>query len=157
MPRNPIGTSQPNQWTPPDELRQLRLSRFLSSFEVDPLTGCWLWQSTMLRKGYGKTGNVLAHRYSYVQFVGPIPVGRQIDHLCRAHACVNPDHLEAVTARENLMRGDTMAARRAAITHCPVGHRYDRKNTYITRRNERKCRACGRSAARIRRLEASHS
>ncbi len=73
-------------------------------------TPCWVWQKTIMRpRGYGTTHHngksVMAHRWYYEQHKGPIPEGLHIDHLCRVNACVNPDHLEAVTCKENLRRG----------------------------------------------------
>jgi len=78
---------------------------------------CWEWQGERVR-GYGRTWRtgerILAHRYSYETFVGPIPPGLEIDHLCRNRACVLPAHLEAVTRQENIRR-----TRRAT---CKNGH-----------------------------------
>ena len=88
--------------------------------------------------GYARWGNVYAHRAAYELFVGPIPSGYEIDHLCRVRDCVNPDHLEAVTRRENLLRGDTFAATHAAKTECPRGHPYDT----ITAQGARRCSIC---------------
>lgn len=83
-------------------------------------SGCWLWASTLNRKGYGtiRAGGsapkrFLAHRVAYQLVVGAIPAGLQLDHLCRVRHCVNPAHLEAVTARENLRRGMGPAVTRA--------------------------------------------
>lgn len=78
--------------------------------EVDAgyLSPCWLWTGKQHKKGYGliqvRGKRQRAHRYVYEQLVGPIPEGLEIDHLCRNKPCVNPDHLEPVTLRENLRR-----------------------------------------------------
>jgi hypothetical protein len=74
--------------------------------KVDKTETCWLWTGAMLN-GYGKFWagkTVFAHRWSYERFIGPIPKGLHLDHLCRVPACVRPDHLEAVTNRENVLR-----------------------------------------------------
>ena len=85
-------------------------ARFLS--RIDKSTGCWLWTAHINPKsGYvqfrigGRAGKmVLAHRWAYQHFVGEIPKGLQLDHLCRIRHCVNPSHLEPVTASENTIR-----------------------------------------------------
>lgn len=111
-------------------------------------SGCWIWCGSLGRGGYGKVGHygktLLAHRFVYTELVGPIPRGLQLDHLCRTRACVNPDHLEPVTCRENLMRGDTWQARNAAKTHCPRGHEYTEQNTYRYPDGRRRCILCRR-------------
>ena len=110
--------------------------------------GCWVWQLCILQTGYGcirvggKTRN--AHRVSYETFRGPVPDGLVLDHLCRNRACVNPDHLEPVTPRENVLRGMARQVK-ADITHCPRGHAYDEPNTYSWR-GRRFCRACNQAA-----------
>ncbi len=87
--------------------------------------------------------NVLGHRWSYNRFKGPIPEGMELDHLCRNRLCVNPNHLEPVTSRENTLRGETIPARLITVTHCPEGHEYTKDNTY-TYKNMRHCRECGK-------------
>jgi HNH endonuclease len=81
----------------------------LSHYEIDA-TGCWLWQGATWGNGYGKTstkihGTRLAHRALYIEHIGPIPKGQDLDHLCRVHKCVNPKHLEPVSRSTNLVRG----------------------------------------------------
>ncbi|MGI5247775.1 HNH endonuclease signature motif containing protein [Dactylosporangium sp. CA-139066] len=89
---------------------------------------------------------IFLHRASYQAFVGPIPPGLHIDHLCRQRSCGNPEHLEAVTPRENLVRGNA-GSNQLRKTHCPQGHPYDESNTYHGKKG-RFCRACGREATR---------
>ena len=115
--------------------------------------GCMLWVGARDGRGYGDfyyNGSVgQAHRYSYEYFVGPIPKGLALDHLCRTPLCVRPDHLEPVTWRENLMRGNTHTRRNAEKTHCVHGHEYTEENTYRCPKGWRRCRAC--TAVRSRR------
>jgi hypothetical protein len=96
--------------------------------------GCWRWQGAVTARGYGmvRVGpvNWPVHRLSYATFVGPIPEGLQIDHVyargCRHKDCCNPDHLEAVTSRENTLRSLTgPSAVNARKTHCQNGHPFE--------------------------------
>jgi hypothetical protein len=113
-------------------------------------SGCWIWTAA-LNDGYGVfwTGerNTYAHRFAYEQLVGEIPTGLQIDHLCRNRSCVNPEHMEPVTGRVNILRGYTFAAQQASRTHCPEGHAFTEENTY-RRGNHRECLKCRRRRAR---------
>ena len=80
-------------------------------------------------------------RVAYEMVVGPIPDGLQIDHLCRVRNCVNPDHLEPVTPRENTMRGYSIQAQNARKTHCIHGHPFE-GNTYARPDGNRECAVC---------------
>ena len=105
--------------------------------------------------GYGTVRRhgivVRAHRATYELFVGPIPEGLQLDHLCRNTACVNPAHLEPVTIGENRRRG-LLGVLGALPTHCRHGHEYTPENTHIYPGDgSRVCRACGREKRRRQR------
>ena len=108
--------------------------------------GCWVWTGHLVM-GYGQfwishTEPIRAHRFSYLMAKASIPEGLQLDHLCRKKACVNPEHLEAVTQSVNLLRGNTylMNGNRKK-THCIHGHPFDLFNT-IYEGNKRHCRTC---------------
>jgi hypothetical protein len=116
-------------------------------------TPCWLWTAST-SQGYGRFGNwddrsrtQLAHRVAYEMFVGPVPSGLTIDHLCRNALCVNPGHFELVTSGVNALRGSGPAAANARKTHCSAGHEFDAENTYLYK-GRRECRACRREALR---------
>ncbi|WP_275463353.1 HNH endonuclease signature motif containing protein [Streptomyces noursei] len=119
---------------------------------------CHLWTGATNERGYGAVWingrTVKAHRYAYEQANGPIPAGLEIDHRCRRRECVNPDHLDAVTHRVNILRSTNHVARRAAVTHCPAGHPYDQANTIRAKNGTRKCRACKNASARAARARA---
>lgn len=108
---------------------------------------CWVWTGRAESNGYGRFTKthghpVGAHRMAYELAVGPIPSELTIDHLCRNHICVNPEHLEAVTQQVNTLRGETSAAANTRKTHCPQGHPYDLLNTRYDKRGSRYCLRC---------------
>ena len=122
----------------------LAIDRFWQA--VEKTDTCWLWKRPRA-DGYGRLfldrhRAVMAHRFSYEVHVGKIPNGLQIDHLCRVRNCVNPAHLELVTGRENVLRGEGTAAKRARQTHCVNGHRFTNRNTYVNSKGHRTCKRC---------------
>lgn len=103
----------------------------------------------MLRKlPYGvfwKDGRAqMAHRVAYEFARGPIPDGLTVDHLCGNPSCVNPAHLEAVSLRENILRGTGPSAHNAVKATCKRGHPFDATTRGKTGRMERRCYACNR-------------
>jgi hypothetical protein len=115
--------------------------------------GCWVWTKYRDRNGYGRlyVGNrvVLAHRFAYEAFIGPVPNGLPLDHLCRNRACCNPRHADPVPQVQNLHRSpETVNTINAAKTACPRDHPYDSVNTYVDSTGARHCRACRSDANR---------
>lgn len=125
-------------------------ARLLTRTERDETTGCWIWTGGKTTKGYASInafgGPTRAHRVAYRLFVGEIPEGKELDHLCRTPACINPDHLEPVTHAVNVKRGRVGANMRDR-THCKQGHEFTEENT--GRRSDcegRICLTCQRAA-----------
>jgi hypothetical protein len=131
------------------------------------LGACWLWLASIGSHGYGQfnegpgpNGTKLirsAHRLTWEDANGPVPVGLELDHLCRVRSCCRPTHLETVSRIENVRRGG--AGRHNAIkTHCKQGHPFDELNTAVyvahTGTLGRACRACHNAAGRRRRAVA---
>lgn len=116
----------------------------------DSVTGCWNWTGHCNPdNGYPRVTrnkrSYYAYRVGYELMVGPIPSGLQIDHLCRNPKCINPDHLEPVTALVNVRRSFGNNSKRS----CPRGHEYDADNTRL-HKGRRYCITCvnARNAAR---------
>jgi hypothetical protein len=130
------------------------LPRRLLNYVVDD-NGCHVWQGACNKRGYGqikiKGKQVGVHIVAYEFHVGPVPDGLTIDHTCENHPCINPEHLEPVTMRVNILRASTtLAGINARKTHCPHGHRYSPKNTYVSKDGRRYCRQCQRVRQRVR-------
>ena len=104
---------------------------------------------------------MLAHRAYYERYVGPIPEGLVIDHLCRNRRCVNPTHLEPVTSAENNLRGLGPGAVNRRKKACHRGHAFTPENTYHPPSDpkHRMCRACPTivRAAAPERYRAQHN
>jgi len=124
--------------------------------------GCWSWTAFLDGCGYAayrgkghRTSTV--HRVIYEQFIGPVPAGLELDHLCHDpevcrlgnecphRRCVNPAHLGLATHAENSLRSASPAALNAHKTKCNSGHPFTPENTYRHKSN-RVCRACNRAA-----------
>jgi len=126
------------------------LKRFIAKLEILE-DGCWFWNGGRGGKppywyGVFKASGIYttAHRHSYEHFVGPIPAGMVIDHLCGIKLCVNPDHLRICTQRNNLHASPTtLNSKNMALTHCKNGHLLSGDNVRMYR-NQRVCRACKR-------------
>lgn len=109
---------------------------------------CWWWVGILMPNGYGRLAGCYAHRIAYELHVGRIPADFTVDHLCRNRRCVNPDHLEAVSKRDNTLRGIGAPAINAAKTHCIHGHEFNAANTKVKQSGARDCRECDRARKR---------
>lgn len=145
-------------------------ARFWEKVDRTDPSGCWLWTASTSHNGYGQftvtAVPIKAHRWAYTNLVGPIPAGLQLDHVChstdelcpgggtcRHRRCVNPAHLEPVTARTNTHRGTGVTAVNRRKTHCDHGHPFDAVNTQISKSGWRACRRCLALKMRARRAK----
>ena len=135
------------------------IERFNAKVGVPDANGCWPWTGVKLKYKppghlpYGMIGVRLgpnnwkmryAHRVSYELHVGLIPKGMTIDHICNNPSCVNPGHLSVKTMRDNILRGNGIAAQCARKTHCNHGHLLAGANIRIGENGSRTCRVCDR-------------
>ena len=125
-------------------------------FEFTQVTGfCWLWTGYLNDRGYGemRVGNkkLRAHRAVYAYLVGEPPEDKVANHLCKVRNCVNPDHLEFVTQRENVMYSVSPASLNARKTHCKNGHEFAGYNLYVKPNGQRICRTCKNAEQQRRR------
>lgn len=120
------------------EVRILKWSRRIGS--------CWFWFGAVDGCNYGiiniKRKVYRAHILAYISYRSPVPEGLELDHLCNNRFCVNPYHLEAVTHKVNVLRGNSFSALNILKTRCPKGHEYSEENTYWSTRKTNKGRTC---------------
>ena len=128
--------------------------RFEDKVERIPFHTCWEWVGARCGGGYGRTADggkngrsLIAHRVSYELYIGPIPDGLEIDHLCFNRGCVNPDHLEAVTSQVNNRRA---AEKRSPQSSFRCGHPFESSNWYMRANGTRFCRQCHLDSCRRR-------
>jgi len=144
--------------------RPAYFDRLLSKIVITD--GCWGWKGGFSPSGYtifhvDRVGR-RAHRVTYEIFVGKIPPGKVLDHLCENRGCVNPFHLEPTGIGENVNRGSNSNAKK---THCKQGHEYTEENTYRPDPNKRHCKTCrheravaaGRKGGTISRRPSKHT
>lgn len=120
-------------------------SRILARVIIPTEDGCWSWPGgTVAKEKYGalnvRLGGrdapkvmLLVHRVTYEHYIGPIPAGLELDHLCEHPPCCNPCHLEPVTHAENIRR-----ALERGDAPCPMGH----TGSFTYRNGSRFCQAC---------------
>ena len=126
--------------------------QLMERLSIGGLDACWEWKGPGTH-GYGQIGQgrrgqrAYVHRIAYILWRGEIQDNLTVDHLCRNRGCANPRHLEIVTLRENLRRGNGFPGLNARKTHCDQGHEFTLENTYQWKR-KRKCRICRRERNR---------
>ncbi len=122
-----------------------------SRVSPEPNSGCWLWTGSLNDDGYGQMSLNAKMRKShdvvYRMMKGPVPEGLELDHKCRVRCCVNPDHLEPVTHKENCERG-ILRERNLGRTHCKRGHPFDGDNLRHDNKGTRICAECSRMRCR---------
>lgn len=133
------------------------LQRMLDKVEIVTESGCWIWMGANNGdQGYGVvhigSKKFRAHRLMYELLLGQIPEGLVIDHLCRVRCCVNPAHMEPVTDRENILRGEAPGIKRIGADTCINGHIWSDARTRWYK-GRRFCQECERLRASRRRGE----
>lgn len=119
---------------------------------------CWAWCGARDRNGYGHVGihgkHVPVHRAFYEFYIGEVPPGLELDHLCRRRNCVNPWHMEPVTRTVNMQRAIGVGQydrSHLKATHCTAGHELTAENVYVSGKyKKRRCRICARARARAK-------
>lgn len=129
--------------------------RVLRRLDTSDLDSCWLWPGWKNEAGYGMVHGAerdhMVHRVVFEHFVGPVPEGLVLDHLCRVKGCVNYSHVEPVAQRTNVLRGEGLPAENAVKDACKHGHEFTPENTRVRKDGSRLCRACEARRQRERR------
>ncbi|MDH3603524.1 MAG: HNH endonuclease [Candidatus Tectomicrobia bacterium] len=127
--------------------------RFLSKIEIDYDSGCWLWQAYTNHSGYGqfrlRKTTVRAHRVMFATWIGNIPDGYEVDHLCKVRHCVNPKHLTLIDFDGHRQQGAEYLSSRDT---CINGHRYTEENTRRRSDGRRDCLECHNRRKTLSRL-----
>lgn len=148
--RGPLSSKPIQDLLDAHEIEAATLARIFSEHTRVQPSGCIEWTGSTRPNGYGRLEigrnrfSALSHRVAYFLAHGPIPEGLVIDHVCRNASCVNVDHLEAVTPKENTLRGNGVTAKNAVKTRCDNGHELSGDNLRITKEGFRVCRTCKR-------------
>lgn len=121
-------------------------TRFLSKIRFpEDMSMCWQWDAGCFRNGYGSFRfngqSYPAHRFGYSFLIGNIDPLLCLDHKCRNRKCVNPSHLEIVSYRENILRGE-VSIQNYSKTFCKNGHEFTPENTLVRKEGWRNCREC---------------
>lgn len=124
------------------------LDRIFDGVDTSDPNECWIWKKSVYKAtgygqaswgvGGGKSTGTTAHRVAWMAANGDIPEGDTVDHKCRNRPCINPGHLRLLSNEDNARDNGQQDK-----THCPRGHEYNEKNTYIDPDGARRCRPCG--------------
>lgn len=132
-------------------IRKRKAIKELERLRIVTDSGCWEWQGRIDKGGYGRKkirkdgiNYYNVHQVSFVVYNGDIPFGNEIDHKCRNRKCFNPDHLQAITKKENILLGIGPTAVNARKTHCNRGHPLSGDNLYVFKDGRRDCKLCQR-------------
>lgn len=117
--------------------------------EVHHPAACWEWTGACSERGYGLVtsflrsglGKFYAHRVAYTILIGEPDSTHHLDHLCRNPKCVNPDHIQAVPPKVNILRGVGIGKRNSLRTHCAQGHELTPDNL-TGDKSRRRCKIC---------------